>query len=529
MAAPTSLKSKNKASKKRKADTLTESSLEPTTIVAETFESTNPVSIAPIDNSTSSNSPQNTSTNMSSTTSSKLKRENSKRKRDVNGSTASLPESETAVPNAPDSTVSTSASTAFADDSSPCMTQDSEAPSKPMKEKSSRKRKSHALTEDILESVAPSEFTPADNSMSLDITHAPAINPMTDGEYPTKKHKASVEEIEVDINAPEPLSKKALRALKKGKPLPPSKSGAESTPELEKNVKTEKEREKRSEYGVWIGNLPWTVSQEELQTFLVERSGISKEMITRVNMPGPNDKTPANKVHEQKSGKKVHNKGFAYVDFSNEVAVIQAVGLSEQLLSGRRLLIKNHKSFEGRPMKTNEDNKNGIPPSKKVFMGNLSFDTTEESIKEHFVKCGSIESVKVATFEDSGKCKGYAWVVFEDLEAAKNAVRGHVLIEDTDDDSQSESKGDVSKPKKTKWFLNNIKGRPLRIEFAEDAQVRYKKRYGKDGTKRANVEPSGDTAMENEAPSVKNVEYRTPYAARLIGGIIESKGKKVTF
>jgi len=268
-------------------------------------------------------------------------------------------------------------------------------------------------------------------------------------------------------------------------------------------------------------------------------------MITRIHMPGPNDKKSANKVEEKKFGKTQHNKGFAYVDFSTTEAVDEAVELSEQLLGGRRVLIKNNKSFEGRPEKTKEETRmEGKPPSRRVFIGNLAFDATEDSIKEFFEKCGAIESVKLATFEDSGKCKGYGWVVFEELEAAQNAVRGFLMIEEEDSDaSESEDDSDSGsedsdekkivikleprKTKKRKVWLNRIKGRPLRMEFAEDAQVRYKKRYGKDGTKRSAAEGAGDDKPKAFVPKV--VEYRESYAPRLTGGIVESKGKKVTF
>ena len=360
----------------------------------------------------------------------------------------------------------------------------------------------------------------------------------------SKKRTALAAEIEVDVTAPEPPSKKALRLLKKGKPLPPSKSGAESTPEPEPAKKPEVE--KRSEHCVWIGNLAWTISKADLRKFLVEYSDLTDEMITRIHMPGPNDKKPANAVEKPKVGRAIHNKGFAYVDFSTAEGAVMAVELSEQLLSGRRLLIKDHKSFEGRPEKTKEESRNdGKPPSKRVFLGNLAFDTTEEIIKDHFDKCGAIESVKVATFEDSGKCKGYAWAVFEELEAAQSAVRGFVRIEEEDEASESEaseseSEGAAAEPKakkvKTrKWWVNKMRGRPLKIEFAEDAQVRYKKRYGKDGTKRTQApgEASEAGAKESSAVSGKlvpsKVEYRQPYAARLTGGIVESTGKKTMF
>jgi RNA recognition motif-containing protein len=351
----------------------------------------------------------------------------------------------------------------------------------------------------------------------------------------SKKRNALAAEIEVDINAPEPPSKKALRQLKKGKPLPPSKSGAESTPEPEPAKKAD--AEKRSDHCVWIGNLAWTISKTDLRKYLVEYSDITDEMITRIHMPGPNDKKTTTADETPKVGKTIHNKGFAYVDFSTAEGAVMAIELSEQLLSGRRLLIKDHKSFEGRPEKTKEESRNdGKPPSKRIFLGNLAFDTTEEIIKEHFQKCGPVESVKVATFEDSGKCKGYAWAVFEEIEAAQAAVRGFVRIEEeASDASESESEGAEAKVKKVKtrkWWVNKMKGRPLKIEFAEDAQVRYKKRYGKDGTKRAATQAPG--AEVKEAEMSRNlvpakVDYRQPYAARLTGGIVESTGKKTTF
>jgi RNA recognition motif-containing protein len=416
------------------------------------------------------------------------------------------------------------------------------------KDNPSKKRKAASLDEAPQKSTKFSDASSPGEGFSVAAPES-ASQPVeeTSKQPPSKKRKASVEEIEVDITAPEPPSKKALRRLKKGKPLPPSKSGAESTPEPEKKQAKKSEIEKRSEHGIWIGNLPWHLSKEDLRKFFVEYSDITEEMITRVHMPTPNDGKPANKVEEKKKFVKVvNNQGYAYVDFNCSEAVGYVIELSEQLLGGRRVLIKNNKSFEGRPQKTKEESRNdGKPPSKRVFLGNLSFDTTEDSLKEHFEKCGAIANVKVAQFEDSGKCKGYAWITFEELEGAENAVRGFVRIEeDLSDASESEPEDEASdsegvrktRPKKTKtrkWWVNKIKGRPLRMEFAEDAQVRYKKRYGKEGTKSRPTEALGgatEGVREKIREIPKKVEYMLPHgSARLTGGIVESTGKKVTF
>jgi RNA recognition motif-containing protein len=415
-------------------------------------------------------------------------------------------------------------------------------------EKSSKKRKADTLAEEPVPTSIPSpETSSALLEVELDLEEENPAIPDTSDDQSSKRRKPNVgEEIEVDITLPEPPSKKALRALKKGKPLPPSKSGAETTPEPEAK-KAKAEVEKRSEHGIWIGNLAFHISKEDLRKFFVEKSDITEEMITRIHMPGPNDKKSANKVEEKRNGKTVHNTGFAYVDFSTAEGATEAVELSEQLLGGRRVLIKNNKSFEGRPQKTKEESRNdGKPPSKRVFVGNLPFDATEAIIQSHYEKCGSIGTLKLATFEDSGKCKGYGWVTFDELEGAQNCVRGFVLVdEELSDDSESEESGsrdeetDITKvkpkkkTKKRKVWCNRLNGRPLRTEFAEDAQVRYKKRYGKDGTKQqaagVGAEKPVEAAPESHVIVPKAVEYRKDYAPRLTGGIVESKGKKVTF
>ena len=87
-------------------------------------------------------------------------------------------------------------------------------------------------------------------------------------------------------------------------------------------------------------------------------------------------------------------KGFAYVDVPSSSHVETIVGLSESILNGRKLLIKDANSFEGRPEQSKSDatQSGGInssnPPSRILFVGNLSFDTTEDLLEEHFRHCG---------------------------------------------------------------------------------------------------------------------------------------------
>lgn len=352
---------------------------------------------------------------------------------------------------------------------------------------------------------------------------------------PSKKRKILPDEIEVDITASKPLSKKEVRLLKKGKPSLPSKAVPFSVGENEL-------LSKKSDFGVWIGNLSYLVSKDQIRKFLIDNSEISDEMIWRIHMPVSRDIKLGEKNEGNKHEKKLVNKGFAYVDFSNIESVNQAVQLSERLLNGRRVLIKDKNSFEGRPLKVIEQAENdGKPPSKRVFLGNLSFDVTEQVLKEQFNKCGPIKDIKVATFEDTGKCKGFAWIEFEDLEGAKNAVRGFINLKEavnlvSTQTTPAEDNKKLEEIKKAKvkhhgkQWVNKLNGRILRVEFAEHSQLRYKKRFGKDVSNHDGKIGKAKSLNGKELMRAYNkVEYRQPYAPRLTGGIIESRGVKTTF
>jgi RNA recognition motif-containing protein len=352
-------------------------------------------------------------------------------------------------------------------------------------------------------------------------------------------------EIEIDIDAPEPVSKKALRKAKKNKGGDAEdgekpKSSKSSKPEV-KESEAEAAPSKRSEYAVWIGNLSFTVTRDELSMFFTANADISEAEITRINLP----------KGQERFGR-AQNRGFAYVDFSNKKALKEAIGLSEQLMTGRRVLIKDAKSYEGRPEKSErEENaagaaaKTGNPPSKRLFVGNLSFEVTKEALEENFSKCGTVNNVHMATFQDTGKCKGYAWVEFEELAAAEAAVRGFMLVKeddgqeddpsDSDSDSATEKKTKKLKPKMRRVWVNQLFGRRMRMEFAEDASTRYKKRYGKDAEKK-NGPAITEEGESQERPRYKKRQepidesrYSKETVQKLSGGIVESQGKKVTF
>lgn len=60
---------------------------------------------------------------------------------------------------------------------------------------------------------------------------------------------------------------------------------------------------------------------------------------------------------------------------------------------------------------------------KKLFIGNLPTNTTEESITKLFSEFGTVRSLNLATDIFTGKCKGFGFIEMEGHEA-RAAVAG---------------------------------------------------------------------------------------------------------
>lgn len=60
--------------------------------------------------------------------------------------------------------------------------------------------------------------------------------------------------------------------------------------------------------------------------------------------------------------------------------------------------------------------------SKKIYVGNLSFNATEDQVREMFAEYGEVESVTMITDRDSGRFRGFGFVEMEDS-AANAAIK----------------------------------------------------------------------------------------------------------
>ncbi|EEB19943.1 RNA-binding protein squid, putative [Pediculus humanus corporis] len=83
---------------------------------------------------------------------------------------------------------------------------------------------------------------------------------------------------------------------------------------------------------------------------------------------------------------------------------------------------QNGSTENGTTESTNNDDR-------KLFVGRLSWETTDKELREHFSQFGEIESVSVKTDPASGRSRGFAFIVFKDVESIEKvmAAGDHII------------------------------------------------------------------------------------------------------
>ena len=60
--------------------------------------------------------------------------------------------------------------------------------------------------------------------------------------------------------------------------------------------------------------------------------------------------------------------------------------------------------------------------AKKLYVGNLAFQTTSQDLQELFAQAGTVESASVIEDRDTGRSKGFAFVEMSTEEEAASAI-----------------------------------------------------------------------------------------------------------
>ena len=118
------------------------------------------------------------------------------------------------------------------------------------------------------------------------------------------------------------------------------------------------------------------------------------------------------------------SRGFGFVKFYDRKSAFKAMKDANNLeLDGRSLHIRYSNDKNSQVKGGNKGgNKNNPKSEFSIFVGNLSFKSKENDIRNFFSDCGEILDIRIAKNED-GKMKGFAHIDFDSKEAVEKAIQ----------------------------------------------------------------------------------------------------------
>lgn len=59
----------------------------------------------------------------------------------------------------------------------------------------------------------------------------------------------------------------------------------------------------------------------------------------------------------------------------------------------------------------------------RLFVGNLSYNTSEQELRDEFTKCGTVKDLRIITDRETGRSKGFGFVQFATEAEAQVAIQ----------------------------------------------------------------------------------------------------------
>jgi nucleolin len=106
-------------------------------------------------------------------------------------------------------------------------------------------------------------------------------------------------------------------------------------------------------------------------------------------------------------------KGFGYVDFETPELAQQALELKGEEVDGRAINVDLAQQRTEKPANSPKDRAARFgdkisEPSATLFVGNMSFNSTQDELYELFGQVGQVVSCRLPTDRETGQVKGYA-------------------------------------------------------------------------------------------------------------------------
>ncbi|KAL6843718.1 hypothetical protein ACP4OV_026289 [Aristida adscensionis] len=253
-----------------------------------------------------------------------------------------------------------------------------------------------------------------------------------------------------------------------------SKSGV-NVAALEEHASKRNEKLKRSNHVILVKNLPYSSSEEELAAMFQKHGSLDKIVL-------PPTRVFALIIFVEATDAQRAFKKLLYTRYKDTPLYLEwaphnilsptsaAVDEDEKSEVGERIVTKAivDQTMEG--VSAEEIDPDRVE-SRSVFVKNLNFKTTDESLKQHFstkLKSGSLKSVKVKKHVKNGKnvSMGFGFVEFDSVETATSVCKdlqgtvldGHALILQLchgKRDGQAAKKTDKDKSS-TKLLVRNV-------------------------------------------------------------------------
>jgi RNA recognition motif-containing protein len=140
------------------------------------------------------------------------------------------------------------------------------------------------------------------------------------------------------------------------------------------------------------------------------------------------------------------SRGFGFVTFKYTQSMEQCLAhAGTHTLDGSEIVITRARNKVeggassapgGAKRKWNDDDGDSDEPYdpeskalRRLFLGRLSFGTTDELVRDYFERFGPLEEINVMKFPDSGKSRGFGFITFEQAQSVDDcqAARPHAL------------------------------------------------------------------------------------------------------
>ncbi|CAL8104287.1 unnamed protein product [Calicophoron daubneyi] len=140
---------------------------------------------------------------------------------------------------------------------------------------------------------------------------------------------------------------------------------------------------------LFVGGLSWETTENDLKEYFSRWGKVTQCIIKLDRFTG-------------------NSRGFGFVTMENEECVSKVLSVSEHWLKNKKIDPKKAKPSR--------------EPLRKVFVGGIDPDVTEEQIREYFSTFGKVESLDLPFDTQKGKRKHYIFVSFATEAAARKAI-----------------------------------------------------------------------------------------------------------